>query len=120
MKATTKNKRIVRHKRLRGKIFGTRERPRLSIYRSNQHLFLQVIDDEKGKTLIGIGDYPKKGEKKKVSGTKTERAKELGATIAKLASEKKIKRVVFDRGGFAYHGRIKAAAEGAREGGLEF
>jgi large subunit ribosomal protein L18 len=120
MKPTT-NKRITRHRRIRGKLSGTPERPRLSIYRSNQHLYLQVIDDEQGKTLVGLGDYPKKGEKKKtISGTKTERAKALGLEIAKLAVAKKIKKVVFDRGGFTYHGSIKAAAEGAREGGLEF
>ncbi|MBI5742674.1 MAG: 50S ribosomal protein L18 [Candidatus Niyogibacteria bacterium] len=120
MKSISTNKRIIRHKRLRGKVSGTPERPRLSIYRSNQHLYLQVIDDEQGKTLVGLGDYPKKGEKKKIVGTKTERAKALGMEIAKLAIAKKIKKVVFDRGGFTYHGNIKAAAEGAREGGLEF
>ena len=119
MKSISTNKRIIRHKSLRGKVSGTPERPRLSIYRSNQHLYLQIIDDEKGKTLIGLGDYPKKGEKK-VVGTKTERAKALGLEIAKLAVAKKIKKVVFDRGGFTYHGNIQAAAEGAREGGLEF
>ena len=105
---------------MRGKISGIAVKPRLSVFRSSKHLFMQLIDDESGKTIVGLGDYEKKGVKKKLVGTKTERAKKLGQELAKMALEKNIKKVVFDRGGFAYHGRIKAAADGAREGGLVF
>jgi large subunit ribosomal protein L18 len=120
MKSTTRDKRITRHRRVRGKISGTVTKPRLSVFRSSKHLFAQLIDDDGGKTIIGLGDYEKKGSKKKIVGTKTERAKILGLELAKMALEQKIKKVVFDRGGFAYHGRVKAVADGAREGGLEF
>lgn len=111
------NKRIRRHKRVRAKSFGTADQPRFSVFRSNQHVFLQLIDDQKARTIIGVSDV-KIVKKKKT--TKTEKAFEAGKELAKLAKTKKIKKVVFDRGGFAFHGRVKAAAEGARKGGLEF
>lgn len=112
-------KRKIRHKRVRAKIIGTDDKPRLSIFRSNKHIFLQLIDDIAGKTLVSSGDLNiSKKEKTKIK--KTELAKKAGKELAKLAKEKKIKKVVFDRGGYKYHGRIKMAAEGAREGGLIF
>lgn len=99
--------RKIRHKRVRAKVFGTRERPRLSIFRSNKYIFLQLVDDKKGEILISASDL-----KVKKKGTKTETAKMVGKELAKLAKEKKIRRAVFDRGGYKYHGRIKAALEG--------
>lgn len=104
----------TRHRRIRAKVAGTKDKPRLSVFRSNKHIFLQLINDENGKTLISASDL-----KIKKKGTKTEIAREIGKKLAELAKTKKIKKVVFDRGGYKYHGRIKAAAEGAREGGLK-
>ncbi len=112
-----KLKRKLRHKRVRAKIFGTSSRPRLSVYRSSKYLFLQLIDDNKRKTLIGVSDK-KIGTKKKM--TKIDRAYEAGKMIARSAVELGIKEVVFDRGGYLYKGRVKKAADGAREGGLKF
>lgn len=108
-------KRERRHRRIRGKVFGTSERPRLSVYRSNQHLYAELIDDQKGHTIVSSSDISVKG-----SGTPMEKAKEIGKDLASKASEKKIKGAVFDRGGFIFTGRIKALADGAREGGLVF
>lgn len=108
-----KTSRVRKHKTVRKNITGTGDKPRLSVYRSTQHIYVQVIDDEKMTTLVSASDLNLKG-------TKTERAKLVGIEIAKKAIEKKIKKVVFDRGGFLYHGRIAALATGAREGGLEF
>ncbi len=105
-----------RHKRVRGKISGTADRPRLSVFRSNKNIYAQLVDDEKGKILVSI----KKSEVKSKKMKKSEIAKELGVLIAKKAVEQNIKKAVFDRGGYKYHGRVKALAEGAREGGLEF
>lgn len=113
-----KNKRdarINRHRRVRSKIYGTAEVPRLSVFRSNTGLFLQLIDDSVGKTLVSVNDVEVKNGK-----TKIERAKEAGKMIAKKAQEKKIVKIVFDRGGYQYHGRTQAVADGARENGLEF
>jgi len=107
-------KRIKRHKRVRAKISGSAKTPRLSVFRSSNHMYVQLVDDTKSKTLLSANDI-----KIKAKG-KIESAKELGKAIAKLAIEKKIEKVVFDRGGFQYHGRVKAVAEGAREGGLKF
>lgn len=123
-----KEKRGRRHRRLRAKIKGTAQNPRLNVFRSNKHIFLQLIDDEKGKTLVSASDLEvgagskKKGRAPKAKGkrTKTQAAFEAGKVLAVLAKKKKISRAVFDRGGYAYHGRVKAAAEGAREGGLQF
>ncbi len=104
---------------MRAKVKGTAKRPRLSVFRSNKHIYAQLIDDEKGKTLMSVNDLSLKSAGKK-SGKKSEIAKIIGQEIAKKAEEKKIKKVVFDRAGYKYHGRIKAVAEGAREAGLEF
>lgn len=110
-------KKILRKQRIRAKIFrGGITRPRLSVFKSNKHIFLQVIDDAKGVTLVSASDKELKGKSKK----KIEAAYEIGQLIAKKAQEAKIKKVVFDRNKYAYHGIIKAVAEGAREGGLEF
>ncbi|OGZ84887.1 MAG: 50S ribosomal protein L18 [Candidatus Staskawiczbacteria bacterium RIFOXYD1_FULL_39_28] len=111
-------KRIRRHKKIRKSIFGTKDRPRLCVFRSNQHIYAQlIVDSEKPKVLMSVSDVnikPKKGEKK------SDVAKEIGKLIAKKAIEAKIESVVFDRAGIIFHGRIKALAEGAREGGLKF
>jgi len=105
-----------RKKKIRIKIIGTTLRPRLNVFRSNKGMYLQLIDDSKGVTIASASISEIKDDKK----TKTEAAKELGLLIAKKAADKKIDAVVFDRGGLRYHGRVKAAAEGAREGGLKF
>jgi large subunit ribosomal protein L18 len=110
-----------RHERVRNKILGTPERPRLSVYRSLDHIYAQIIDDLSGKTLAAASTLTKaaKGKKEK-SGGNIEAAKKVGAKLAALAKEKNISKVVFDRGGYIYHGRVKALAEAAREGGLVF
>ena len=113
MKVTKQQKKIRRHNRVRAKVKGTSQMPRLCVFRSNQHITAQVIDDEKGKTIIFASD-------EKLKGNKSQKAIEVGKAIAKLAQEKKISKIVFDRGGFNYHGRVKALADGAREGGLQF
>lgn len=108
------NKRLqrqIRHKRVRDKIRNP-QRYRLAVFRSNKHIYCQLIDDENSKTLVSAADLKSKSK------NKIEKAKETGSLIAKLSLEKKIKEVVFDRGGYKYHGRVKALAEGAREGGL--
>ncbi len=110
-----KDKRERRKIRVRAKIKGTSERPRLSVFRSNKGMFLQIIDDTKGYTLVSA--YTKEIDKKD---KKTAISFELGKLIAKKAIEKGIKKVVFDRNGYKYHGRVKAVADGAREGGLIF
>jgi len=102
-------KRYKRHKKIRAKISGTAKVPRLSVFKSNQYIYVQLIDDDKGKTIVSA--------KGKLS---IKEAKKAGELIAKKAREKKIEKVVFDRGGYGYHGRVKAVAEGAREGGLKF
>ena len=107
--------RIKREKRIRKKIAQVSDRPRLSVFKSNKYIYAQVID-QKGQTLFGLTE---KILDKKVA-TRVENARELGKAIAKVALDKKIKEIVFDKGRFAYHGRVKAVAEGAREGGLKF
>ncbi len=110
-------KRIRRHKRIRSRVIGTKDRPRLCVFRSNQHIYAQLIDDDKAKILLSASDKDlkvKRGEKK------YDVSKEVGKLIAKKAIEKKIEKVIFDRGGIVFHGRIKALADGAREGGLKF
>lgn len=115
-------KRSLRHARVRSKVFGTAKRPRLSVFRGNQHIHAQLIDDDTGKTLAQFSSLEinlpggKTGKKEK----KTDLAKQVGKQLAERAAALKIKEVVFDRGGYAYHGRVKALAEGAREGGLKF
>ena len=105
-----------RHVRLRRKISGTAEAPRLSVFRSNAHIHCQIIDDTKGTTLVAASSVDMKLE----NGGSIEAAKKVGAEIAKRALDKNIEKVVFDRGGYVYHGRIKALAEAAREAGLKF
>ncbi|AIM24397.1 50S ribosomal protein L18 [Melissococcus plutonius] len=112
-----KNKtRQKRHQRVRNKISGTAECPRLNVFRSNKNIYAQIIDDVAGVTLASASALDKEitGE------TKTEKAASVGELIAKRAADKKIKKVVFDRGGYLYHGRVQALAEAARENGLEF
>lgn len=103
-----------RRKRIRAKIAGTEARPRLSIFKSNTAMYAQLINDDKGVTIVGASSKGMKGKKK------TEAAAAVGIELAKLAKAKGITKVVFDRGGFIYTGRVKALADGAREGGLEF
>ncbi|MEK9154921.1 MAG: 50S ribosomal protein L18 [Patescibacteria group bacterium] len=116
-----KNKKVIRRKiRTRAKISGTKERPRLSVFRSNNYTFAQLIDDESKNTMIGAStkDIKKSGAKEKKS--KTAAAESLGELIGKKALEKGIKKIIFDRGPYKYHGRIKSVAEGAKKGGLQF
>jgi len=108
--------RARRHRRIRGKIFGTAERPRLVVFRSNKGISAQLVDDDSGKTLAGASWVGLKS----FSGNKTEQATEVGKTLAAAAKEAGVEKCVFDRGGYLYHGRVKALAEGAREGGLKF
>jgi large subunit ribosomal protein L18 len=110
-----KKMKVRRHARIRAKINGTYDRPRLCVFRSNKYIYAQLVDDEFGKTLAAASDIGAKKEK-----VKTERAKEVGSLLAKAARSKKIKEVVFDRGGFIYTGRVKSLAESARKGGLVF
>ena len=109
-----REKRERRHKRVRAKIKGTSERPRLSVFVSNRSIFLQLVDDETGQTILSAN-----GTDKKNKGTRKERARIIGEELAKRAIEKKIKSAVFDRGGRKYHGIVKEIAEGARKGGLK-
>lgn len=108
-----------RHKRVRKKVVGTAARPRLAVFSSNRHIYAQMVDDTKARTLVAVSDAevkPAEGSK----ATKRDIAREVGKVLAKKALGKKVKEVVFDRGGRLYHGRVKALAEGAREGGLVF
>jgi large subunit ribosomal protein L18 len=107
------------HERIRAKMTGTAERPRLNVYRSLNHIYTQIIDDATGTTIASASTISKKAEGKKAGGNVAS-AKEVGKLIAERAQEKGIKKVVFDRGGYLYHGRIKALADAAREAGLEF
>ena len=113
----TKAQRLHRHKRVRGKVSGTPERPRLNVFRSETNIYAQVIDDTKGVTLVSASSLEKGFEG---PGSNCEAAKKVGEAIAQRARDKGIEAVVFDRGGYLYHGRVKALAEGAREGGLQF
>lgn len=117
MKNNKTTKRLVRHRRIRAKIKGTVLIPRLCVFRSNRHIYCQLIDDQKGKTMIIASDMELKS-KSKIQ--KSKAAEEVGQLLAKKAVDKKIEKVIFDRGGYKYHGRIKALAEGARKGGLKF
>ena len=113
----TAAQRQKRHARVRGKISGTPERPRLCVFRSESNIYAQIIDDVAGNTLVAASTVEKAFEGK---GGNVEAAKKIGALIAERAVEKGIKDVVFDRGGYIYHGRVQALAEAAREGGLKF
>jgi|SRR3972149_8133995 len=115
-----KSREIQRKRRTRVKINKTSNRPRLSVFRSNRHIFAQIIDDTKGKTMVAISDKGLTKDKKNISGTKINIADAVGLELAKKAKAKKISKVTFDKGAYKYHGRIKALAEGARKGGLEF
>jgi large subunit ribosomal protein L18 len=113
---TKREARERRHRRVRGKLTGTAERPRLVVFRSNRGIEGQLVDDVAGKTLAGASWLALKGFK----GNKTEQAAEVGKLLAARAKEAGVEAVVFDRGGYLYHGRVKALADGAREGGLKF
>lgn len=112
--------RIRKHERVRKKIHGTSERPRLCVFRSLKHIYAQIIDDTKGVTLVAASTLDEALKGKLPSTGNKEAAREVGKLIGKKALEKGIKKVVFDRGGYLYHGRVKELAEGAREAGLEF
>lgn len=116
-KADTNRARLNRHRRVRSKISGTAECPRLNVFRSTNNIYAQLIDDVKGVTLAAASSLDKEFEG---NGGNKEAARKVGGLIAKRAAEKGIEQVVFDRGGFLYHGRVKELAEGAREGGLKF
>ena len=116
-KADKKVPRLSRHKRVRGKISGTPDRPRLDVFRSNMHIYAQLIDDVNGVTLCAESTVEKAFTG---NGGNKEAAREVGKMIAKRAADKGITNVVFDRGGYIFHGRVKELADGAREGGLNF
>lgn len=110
--------RISRHRKVRARISGTANRPRAVVFKSNKHIFVQLIDDEKHKTILSSKVVS--GGKSKMKGNKTEKAGEIGKIVAEKAKAAGIKEVVFDRGGYKYHGRVKAVADGLRAGGLKF
>jgi large subunit ribosomal protein L18 len=115
MATSTKRKgRQQRHRRVRKKVVGTAERPRLAVYRSNRYIYAQVIDDFAGRTLLSVSS-----QQTGAKGDRTAQAKAVGEAVAARAKDAGIKSVTFDRAGFQYHGRVRAVAEGAREGGLE-
>lgn len=125
MTETKQAKRQRRHKRIKAKISGIKDCPRLCVFRSHSHIYAQLIDDDKKKVICSVNDLKVKASKAKSSdkeemSQKRQLAFKVGKMIAEKALEKKIAKVVFDRGGYKYHGRIKAVAEGAREGGLQF
>ncbi len=111
---TGEERRARRHLRVRKKVSGTPERPRLVVFRSVKHIYAQLVDDVQNRTLVTVSDA------KVAEGTKTERSAQVGRQLAERAKEAGITQVVFDRAGYKYHGRVKAVADGAREGGLEF
>jgi large subunit ribosomal protein L18 len=113
---TVRQRRERRHKRVRKQIFGTAERPRLVVFRSNRGIAAQLVDDVEGKTLAAASWLDKRGAK----GGKQDQAAEVGKLLAQNAKKAGVQRVVFDRGGYLFHGRVKALADAAREGGLEF
>ena len=116
MSVSAREARLRRHRRVRGKVAGTAERPRLVVFRSNRGIFAQLVDDEARRTLASASWLANRGHK----GTKTEQANEVGKALAAAAKKAGIDACVFDRAGYLYHGRVKALAEGAREGGLQF
>ncbi len=113
---TKREARLRRHRRVRGKVSGTAERPRLAVFRSNRGIFAQLVDDDAGRTLASAGW----NALAKASGSKSEQAAEVGRALAAAAKKAGIEECVFDRGGYLFHGRVKALADGAREGGLRF
>lgn len=125
MKQNKKIQREKRHKRIKAKTMGDAKCPRLHVFRSNKHIYAQLIDDHKGKTLVSakdieIKDKPAASRSDKQAGRKSELAFKVGELIAKKALEQKLEKVVFDRAGYKYHGRVKSLADGARQGGLKF
>ena len=116
-KVSSNDARLKRHARIRVRLSGTPEVPRLNVFRSNKNIYAQIIDDTNGKTLVAASNIEKGFDN---GGTKKEISKKVGVALAKKAAEANIKQVVFDRGGYQYHGRVKELADGAREGGLEF
>ena len=117
-RTTSKQRHRKRHRRVRLRIHGTPDRPRLNVFRSLNHIYAQVIDDTVGHTLAAASSL--EPEVRNAAGTKTEKARMVGELIGRRALERGVRRVVFDRGGYKYHGRVKALAEGARQAGLEF
>jgi large subunit ribosomal protein L18 len=117
MKLSNEQRRQRRHRRVRGKVHGSANRPRLCVFRSSKGIYAQLIDDDAGVTLASASTLQLGGD---ASGTKSEKAAEVGKLVAQRAKDAGIAAVVFDRGGYLYHGRVKALADGAREGGLEF
>ena len=115
-----RDRRERRHRRVRAKVNGTQQRPRLVVYRSLNNVEGQVVDDVAGRTLVGLSTLSSDLRAQRAEQTKTEQSRAAGRALAERAKEMGITRVVFDRGGYLYHGRVKAFAEGAREGGLEF
>ena len=113
---TMRQRRLRRHKRVRKDVFGTAERPRLVVFRSNRGISAQLIDDTAGRTLAAASSLDLKGDKR----TKSDQAAEVGKLLAEKAKQANVKTAVFDRGGYLYHGRVKALADAVREGGLEF
>lgn len=123
MKDKHKIKRLRRERKkltIKKKLFGTPERPRLAVFRSTKHIYAQLIDDQAGQTILGVSTLTPTLRDDLAKADKMEAAKRVGVALAEAAKSKKIKRVVFDRSGYLYHGRVRALAEGAREGGLEF
>lgn len=112
--------RLKRKKRVRKNIFGNQERPRLSVFRSSKHIYAQIVDDISGSTLVSASTLDNEYKEHRVEGKKVEIAKAVGNLVGKRALDKGIKKVVLDRNGFLYHGRIKALSDGAREAGLNF
>jgi large subunit ribosomal protein L18 len=117
-KDTTRAARVRRHSRVRKRVSGSANRPRLAVFRSNRHIYVQVIDDSRGATLAAASDLEKGGGSG--AGKKTEAASEVGKRVAERAKSAGVEEVVFDRGGYKYHGRVKALAEAARKAGLGF
>jgi large subunit ribosomal protein L18 len=120
MKLTRKESVHRRHRRVRRKVNGTAERPRLAVFRSNEHIYVQVIDDERQHTLVAASTVESELKSELKSGSNCDASAEVGKLIAKRSIEQGISKVVFDRGGNLYHGRVKALAEAAREAGLDF
>ncbi len=120
MSEKSRKARIRRHRRVRAKIFGTPERPRLNVFRSLGHIYAQIIDDTVGHTLVAASTIDRELRDQVAGKSKTEAARMVGELVAKRAQAQGIKKVIFDRGGYKFHGRVKALADAAREAGLDF
>lgn len=119
-KPSRSEQRVKKHLRVRKKVYGTAERPRLNVFRSEKHIYAQIINDDLGTTLVAASSLDKDLAEKITCGSNKEAAKAVGELVAKRAADKGIKTVVFDRGGYIYHGRVKELADAAREAGLDF